>query len=154
MRRGRETLALLGLTMSVVLLINGWRRMPAVIPMHFKASGVPNGYGPKLELLIVEAIGVLVYFVLLAVGQMPQRFNLSAKTDDPDRPRQEKLAMEMVGWLRLEVAWLFAYLMWAEVEIARHAQTGLGSWVVPTVVAVAIATSGTFLLRFSRGGKG
>lgn len=153
MRRARETLALLGLLMSVALLMNGWRTMPAVIPMHFDASGTPNRYGPKLELLIVEGIGVLVYLLLLAVGQMPERFNLSAKVGDPDRPRQEMLAKEMMGWLRLEVAWLFAYLMWAEVEIARHARTGLNSWTVPAVVVMAIATSVTFLVRIFRGAK-
>jgi hypothetical protein len=114
---------------------------------------MPNAYGPKQVLLMLEVIGFLVYVGLLVVSRFPRSFNLSARVGDPDRPRQEALAVEMMGWLRLEIAWLFAYLMWGEVEIARHARVGLGSWLVPVVAIVAVATVAIFIAQIFRGAR-
>lgn len=153
MRAVRDMLAWLGLLLSVGLLIGGWKTMPAVIAVHFDASGMPNGYGSKYVLLLMVGIGVLVYLALLVGGRFPERFNLSAKVGDPDRPRQEAAAAEMVAWLRLEIAWLFAYLTWGEVEIARHARVGLGSWLMPVVAIVAVATVAMFFAQIFRGAR-
>jgi uncharacterized membrane protein len=153
MRVVREALAVLAAVGSIVLLAVNWHTIPDIVPVHFGLSGAPNRFGPKRELWLIAGIGLLVYVVLLVVGRLPRTYNLPATADDPDRARQEVLARELIAWLRLETAWIFAYVLWAMVQVAHGARTGMGIWVLPALLPTVFATCAIFLVRMFAGAK-
>jgi uncharacterized membrane protein len=151
MRVVREALALLGVAGSVLLLVVNWSSIPGVMPVHFGLNGAPNRFAPKQELWLIAGIGVAVYLVLALVSRITTGLNLPAQVGDPDRPRQEAIAHEMIAWLRLETAWIFAYVIWTEVEIAHRERAGLNDWPLVVLLATVFATCAIFLVRMFRG---
>ena len=55
--------------------------------------------------------------------------------------------MEMVGWIKAEVCWMFAYLCLAMVRNGMGLQVGLGWWFLPVTLAVVFGTCAFYLVR-------
>ncbi|NMC28218.1 MAG: DUF1648 domain-containing protein, partial [Syntrophomonadaceae bacterium] len=51
-----ELAALLGLIFQGIVLIKWWHQLPAVVPSHFGATGLPNAWGAKSSLFLLPAI--------------------------------------------------------------------------------------------------
>ncbi|MDQ2752119.1 MAG: DUF1648 domain-containing protein [Bacteroidota bacterium] len=67
----------------LILLLPGiylfliWNRLPAIVPIHFDASGKANGYGSKNDLAIINGVvtgvGTLIYLLLLNLYKIDPR---------------------------------------------------------------------------------
>ena len=143
MKAIRECVTLVGLAGPAVWLYRVWTAIPAVVPVHYGMDGAPNRFAGKGSLWALVGIAVFVYLLLLLVSRLTRWFNLPRPVGDPLRPRMEAQAVEMVGWMRLEIVWMFAFLIWAGVRVARHQAAGVGGWAwLPLVAAMLAVTRG------------
>jgi hypothetical protein len=138
MRLLRETLALAGLALQVTMVGYFWRALPPQVPMHFGISGAADDYGGKSTLLILPVATLLLYGLLTVVSLSPQRFNFPVEVTEENRDRLEAIAISMMGWLKAELTWFFAYIGWAVIRVALGQSNGLG-WAFLPVTAAAIA---------------
>ena len=53
----------------------------------------------------------------------------------------------MVGWLNVEVCWMFAYISLAMVRNGMGLQAGLGMWFLPVTLVVVLGTSAFYMVR-------
>ena len=150
MRLIRETLALAGLVLQIAILGYFWRALPQQIPKHFGATGAVDSYGDRSTLLILPAATLLMYGLLTVVSFFPQSFNYPVEVNDENRDRLETLALTMMGWLKAELTWLFAYLGWAIIRIALGHDTGLGWAFLPVTLVVVGLTIGNSIVQMRR----
>ena len=147
MKAVREVIAVAGLLFAAAVVADFYSRLPERIATHFSGSGVANGFGAKGTLWVLVAIAALLYAVLSVVGSLSRVVSLKR----PLAPEREKAvlgeSMALVGWVKVEVCWMFAYLCLAMARNGMGMQAGLGWWFLPVTLVVVLGTCGVYLVR-------
>jgi hypothetical protein len=149
----RECVALLGVVGPAIWLWLRWDAISATVPVHFGVDGAANRFAGRRALWVLVAVSALLYLLLRIAPRFKRAFNLPAPLDDPLRSRMEAASVEMLAWMRLEIAWLFASLIVSSVRIAQKMAGGLGGWAVLLPALVILPTIGIFLFRMLRMGR-
>jgi uncharacterized membrane protein len=143
----RELVALAGLVFAIAVVWDFYSRLPERIATHFNAEGMANGFGARSTLWMLVGIAVLLYATLSAVEGVRGVVNLKR----PLAPEREKLALQesmaMVGWIKAEVCWMFAYICLAMVRNGMGLQVGLGWWFLPVTLVVVFGTCAVYMGR-------
>jgi uncharacterized membrane protein len=146
----REVIALLGLLLAIAVVADFYSRLPERIATHFNAEGVANGFGGRATLWLLVGIALLLYVTLSAIERIPRVVNLKK----PLAPEREKVvlaeSMAMVGWIKVEICWMFAYICLAMVRNGMGLQVGLGRWFLPVTLVVVLGTTAVYLGRIFR----
>jgi len=141
----RELIALAGLVFAWAVVADFYSRLPVRIATHFNEAGVANGFGARSTLWVLVGIALLLYATLSAISWAP--WNVSLKVG----PEQERTvlaeAVAMVGWVKVEMCWMFAYLCLAMVRNGMGLQVGLGVWFLPVTLVVVLGTCVVYLMR-------
>ena len=135
--------------------IYGPEPLPERIPTHFNASGQANGWGPPSSLWLLPIVAVGVYALISVVALFPASFNFPVRSTAINRPRLEALTLQMIAWLKVELACLFLYIQWSIIESVRSGQGRLSPLIVPLfLVAVFgnIVFHAVAVFRTARGG--
>lgn len=147
MKSIRELIAMAGLVFSAAVVADFYSRLPERIATHFNGAGVANGFGARSTLWVLVGIAVLLYSTLSVINVVPPIVNLKR----PLAPEREKVvlaeSMAMVGWIKAEVCWMFAYICLAMVRNGMGLQVGLGWWFLPVTLAVVLGTCVVYLVR-------
>jgi uncharacterized membrane protein len=143
----RELVALAGLVFAVAVVWDFYSRLPERIATHFNAEGMANGFGARSTLWVLVGIAVLLYVTLSAIEGVRGVVNLKR----PLAPDREKIALQesmaMVGWIKAEVCWMFAYICLAMVRNGMGLQVGLGWWFLPVTLVVVFGTCAVYMRR-------
>ena len=150
MRLIQEALALAGLVLQMVLVGTYWHVLPSQVPMHFDARGAVDSYGDKSTLLILAGVTAGLYVLLTVVSFFPRYFNYSVEVTPGNRGRLETIATEMLGWMKAEFTWLFAYIAWATIRVATGRAAGLGWAFLPVMLAVIGVTIASAIVLMRR----
>ncbi|MGA8042149.1 MAG: DUF1648 domain-containing protein [Terracidiphilus sp.] len=124
--------------------------LPERIPTHFDAAGNANGWGSPAMLLLLPVIGAGVYLAMGVVARFPGAFNYPVQVRPEFRERAQELTLEMIAWLRAELACLFLVLQWMIIEAARSGQGKAFPLVMPPFLVVVLGTIGWFVLALVR----
>jgi uncharacterized membrane protein len=143
----REGFALLGLVFTVAVVADFYSRLPAQIATHFNGAGVANGFGARSTLWVLVVVAILLYGLLSAVNFMQPMVN-SLKPLAPVRKRAVWAdVLAMVGWVKAEMVWVFAYLCLVMVRSGMGMELGVERAFLPVMMAVAGITCGFYLAR-------
>ena len=140
MKTYRDLVTWLGLLWQALYLYHVWHSLPASLPSHFGLNGAPDRFAPRSLPWVLFGACVLLTIFLSAIERYPQAFNLPSQREDPDRPRQEAIARDLLGWIRLEIVLLFCFIIWSIVNVAQHKIAGLGVWFPLITVGVVALT--------------
>ncbi|MDX1314766.1 MAG: DUF1648 domain-containing protein [Eudoraea sp.] len=113
------------LLMAFVVLGSYYGSLPKIIPIHFNAQGIADGFGNKSTLWVVP---VLAFLMCLGLFQL----NRSLPKIKPNIENKEYITLTRVNSiLSLLVALSFSYITIRSVYIATTGSGGLGSWFLP-----------------------
>jgi uncharacterized membrane protein len=141
----RELIALAGLVFAALVVADFYTRLPERIATHFNEAGVANGFGARSTLWVLVGIALLLYATLSAISWAPWKVSLKV---GPERERIVLAeAVAMVGWVKVEMCWMFAYLCLAMVRNGMGLQVGLGAWFLPVTLVVVLGTCAVYLVR-------
>ncbi|MGA9669384.1 MAG: DUF1648 domain-containing protein [Terracidiphilus sp.] len=142
----RKNLEIVGLVVLAVLCWITWQalygpdRLPDRVPTHFDAAGTPNGWGPPSTLLLLPIVAVGVYCLITLVALFPSAFNYPVRITLENRLRLQTLSLQMVAWLKFDLACLFTWLQWSILNTVRNGQGRLSPWIVPFFLVVVFGT--------------
>jgi uncharacterized membrane protein len=143
-------IALAGLVFAAAVVGDFYSRLPERIATHFNGAGVANGFGGRGTLWVLVGIAFLLYATLSVIDFVPGVVSLRRPLD----PAREKIVWDetaaMVGWIKAEVCWMFAYLCLAMVRNGMGMQVGLGRWFLPVTLVVVFGTTAVYLGRIFR----
>ena len=150
MKTVRELIAMAGLVFAVAVVADFYSRLPERIATHFNAEGVANGFGARGTLWVLVGIALFLYLTLSVINFVPRVVNVKR----PLAPQRERVAlsesMALVGWVKAEVCWMFAYICLAMVRNGMGLQVGLGWWFLPATLVVVLGTCVFYLVRIFR----
>jgi hypothetical protein len=151
-RRFPEAFAFVVLLANAVLILASYHSLPAIVPMHFGATGEPGNYGPKWTVWMTFAFGAFMYIFLSAIARVPIQYaNLPVKLTDGNRGRMTLLVREMTSWIK---AWTQVISYALSVMVILAASTP-GPQFALTIVEYAatlaiLATCGIYIIRIRR----
>jgi len=145
-----DGLALGGVLLNCLIITVGWLSLPASVPSHFGFSGTPTTWSGRAVLWLLPSVSLLIFTGLTVLGRYPHVFNYPWPITTKNADRQYRLARLLLGWVKLEVVWLFAYITAGLVEVAKGRASGLGAWLAPVVTVVLLGTIGACLLKAYR----
>ena len=136
-----EYVALVALFLMGLITYEGLQVLPARIPTHFGASGLPDGWGPKSTFFLLPAIGLVLYLGITLAQRFPRRFNYPARLTEENRERLASLMLALLRWTKCEILALFGYLQLVTVLVATRRASGLGVIPMFTFIGVLLSTS-------------
>ena len=142
----RRNLEIVGLALLAVLCwitiraLHGPDPLPARIPTHFDMSGNPNGWGSPATLWFLPAMAAAIYGLITVVSFFPSAFNYPVPVTPENRPRLQTLSLQMVAWLKVELAFLFTLLQWFILAAVRSGHGHLSVWIVPLFLVLVFGT--------------
>jgi uncharacterized membrane protein len=150
LRTVRELIAALGVMCSIWVATEFYSRLPERIATHFNAAGVAYGFGARSTIWVLVGVAVWSYGMLSIINFLPGTVNLGRRLS----PEQERMVWQtllaMVGWLKAEMAWLVAYLVFAMARNGLGRQTGIGKAFSPVLLVVIVGTCGFYLAKIFR----
>lgn len=130
---------------GVVLL--SWPELPDTIPVHFNAAGEPDGWGSKITLFFLPAIGTFLFAVLTVLSRFPHVYNYPCSITPENARTQYSLARTMIVGLKAELVGLFLYLEWTIVNSGIGNGEGPGLWFLPVFLLVLFGTISYYLVK-------
>lgn len=139
-----------GLILMVSCLVYFWPLLPETIPTHFGFSGAPDDWGSKNTLFLLPGLGLILYISLTVVGFFPHTYNYLWAITEKNARLQYKLAKALMGWLKVEIIWLFLYITWKTILVSLGRSAGLGIVFLPIFMAVTFGTLGIYFYLSAR----
>jgi uncharacterized membrane protein len=127
---------------SIIILLAIWifvvvvyAQLPNTIPIHFGASGKPDGYGGKSFLFLLPAIATILFVLLSALNKFPHVFNYAQSITAANAYKLYSSATRMLRWVSLAVVILIGYIVVLIYLNIIGLANGLGIWFVPIIIA-------------------
>lgn len=156
LRKSLEVIGLGALTLLVWVTwsaLAGTSPLPDRIPTHFGMDGNPNGWGSPVALLLLPVIALAVYLLITVVSRFPAAFNYPVRVTAENRARLQEVTLNMVTWMKTELACLFAWLQWSIIQMIRSGHGRLSPVLVPGFLAVVFGTIGWHLVALVRAAR-
>jgi uncharacterized membrane protein len=153
MRKFIEGVGLIALAVLVWITYQafaGPERLPDRIPVHFDINGNANGWGSPAMLLLLPVIAVGLYLAMSVTSRFPMAFHYPVQVTRVNLPRVQALTIDMVTWIKTELACLFAALQWWMIQAARTGDGRLPPLLVPGFLIVVFGTVGWFIVAMIR----
>jgi uncharacterized membrane protein len=128
------------LVASALFVIDAWDSLPGTVYTHFDGAGVADGTGPKATIAIMPSLGFVLWAVLGFAISRPRTFNYPVIITPANAQAQYEIAVNLLQWVRMEVAVLMAYLGWGMVVAVRHG-TALPFGSLPMYAGLALTVT-------------
>lgn len=155
----RKTLELIGLMALVLLFWMAWTALygvnplPERVPTHFDAAGNANGWGSPKGLLLFPFMAALLYLLMSLVMRFPATFHYPVRVTPRTVLLLQEVTLDMVAWLKTELACLFALLLWVFIHSARTGDGHIFSIIMPFFIATIFVTIGWHWIAMFRAAR-
>ena len=153
MRKTQESVALLLLVFTWAVTaraIVGRNPLPARIATHFNAAGQPDGWGTPGMLWLMPIVAAVIFTLMTLVGRYPGAFNFPMRTTAAGRRQLEIIALNLIGWLKVEIVGLFAWIQYETIRFARRGQGTLPALFLPAVLVGVFGTIAWHIVAMRR----
>jgi hypothetical protein len=154
----RILLQAISLTALAILLWVTWSalygptHLTGRIPTHFGLDGQPNAWGDPKMLLMLPAVALCLYLLMTIASRFPSAFNYPVRVTAQNRPRLQRIALNMIAWLTAETVSLFATLQYFIVQAVRTQQNALPPWLMLMAIVVIFFTMAMHIAAMRRAG--
>ncbi len=142
-----EMLAILGLITLVSIPIVYYLDLPSQIPIHYDAQGVVDTYGDKILLLVLTAIGTVLFLLLTFLNTRPHKFSYPTKITSNNAFVQYRLATRLIRFLKTISMLAFAFISYQTVDTALGLANGLGTWFLPVLLIFIFGSLLYYIIR-------
>jgi uncharacterized membrane protein len=142
--------ALAGALFACAYLMAEYPGLPEKVPMHAGMSGRPDAWAGKVSLIPLALVSVFFFIILELLKRVHHQYNYPRPITPANAGRLYQLGRELMGWVQAEIVWLFAYLLYAFIQIAQGAMPGLGQYFFLVVIGPLLLTTVVYYFRMRR----
>ena len=96
-----------------------FKDLPAEIPIHYNAKGIPDGFDTRIHILGLPIIASVLFGLLNGLQK---------------RTRIQQIERQLLQWMQLLILVIFTYIQLQTFFVAVNKSDGLGSWFLPAVM--------------------
>lgn len=142
-----EILGIIGLAALIIAPLLFYSELPDKIPMHYNATGEPDGFGGKFILWLLPLVGLFLYLGLTWLNRFPHVFNYPIQISEENAERQYKNSVRMIKTLNALITLSFAYMTWATINTAMGKMDGLGGLFLPIFLTITSGSLAYFIIK-------
>ena len=101
-----------------------FKDLPAEIPIHYNAKGMPDGFGTRIHIWGLPIIASLLFALLNGLQK---------------RKGIQQIEKQLLQWMQLLILGIFTYIQIQTFFVAVNKSDGLGSWFLPLTIFGFIA---------------
>ncbi|GLC89504.1 DUF1648 domain-containing protein [Lysinibacillus piscis] len=120
--------------LSILYMIYMWEDLPTNIPMHFDGAGEVDRWGSKWQLLILPAIGLILWVMMALFEKMPHIHNYPERLNEKNVERFYLNSRKLLNEVKNFCLILFAGISVQTIRIAMEKTDSLGWWFLPIVI--------------------
>ncbi len=141
-----------GFTLALIwiLTILNYAHLPESIPTHFNASGQVDDYGNKGSILLLPAIGTLIFAGITFLVRIPHIFNYPVTITEENAERQYRNAARLMRYMKFIVVFTFLIIQFRTIETAEGVAEGLGRWFLPLAVGITFIPLALYIVHAVR----
>ena len=139
-----EAAAIVGLIYLWGFTVSIFSHLPEVIPVHFDAMGVPDGWGHKSTLFVLPAVGTLC-FILLSIIPRFKKFNYPFKITPQNEAIQYEYALRLLRIVKVVVLLICITLVHAIYNAITSEDPISYTWLLPTILLSVFIPIGIYL---------
>jgi len=124
-----------------------YQDLPESVPMHFDASGQPDRFGDKAELIMLPALATLMYGFMFVLSKFPRQLNYPVQITPENAAQQYRLGLRLIGWLQFSIPLLFGVGMLEIMSISLGQGAQLGSLFLPLMVGLVLLPVAYFVWK-------
>ena len=128
---------------SFLLLILIWAftifsfiKLPDIVPIHFDASGRPDGYGNKWTLFVLPFIASIVFAGLTYLNKYPWVFNYMVKITVENAESQYSSSTRMLRVIKCSIMLVFCLIALYSYWTAYGKTEAPGWWFLPLIMGI------------------
>lgn len=118
--------------------IISYSALPDNIPVHYNELGFPNSYGSKDTIWLIPSIVTVVVVALFFLNKYPHLFNYAVNITEENALKQYRLSNRLLRVISMNVAAMFSYIVYKEVDGAKTGFSQLDWWFIPLLMASLI----------------
>ncbi|MHB1682545.1 MAG: DUF1648 domain-containing protein [Bacilli bacterium] len=133
--------------------IHEWTILPKNIPTHFSASGKPDQWGGKVNIIPLPILSLLFFAGSVILSRIPWMFNYPVQLTPHNTAKlygYGRLFMSIGG---VEIASVLFSLQLGLIRNSLGLQRGLGSLSLAIIIGISILTFIVFLVAIFSGSK-
>ena len=137
--------AALALLIGIPLVYYG--QLPDEIPRHFNGTGTPDAYGGKSALILLPAVGALLFVGVTFLERIPHHYNYPKEVTEENAEPMYTSAVRLMRSLKMVITGGFAYIVWRTIQTALGQAEGLGPAFMPIFLGLTFGLTGYFTYR-------
>ncbi len=134
----------IGLWLSAVIV---YLLLPNIIPIHYNASGVPNNFGSKTNLLLLPAIGTVIFLLINKLNKHPEIFNYPYELTKENMPELYTNTTRVLRLLKLAILIIFTAIIVLTYLTATGTIQGLGIWFLPLIFLLTLSPTVYYIFK-------
>ncbi|MEZ7873800.1 MAG: DUF1648 domain-containing protein [Bacteroidales bacterium] len=138
-----EIIGWLALLTVWALTITSYSDLPDIIPTHYNGAGEIDGFGSKVNILILPLIATFFFVGITILNKFPHIFNYPRKINKDNALRQYTYMTKMNRYLKLVFVIVFGLLAYKTIQNTG----GLGSWFLPLTMGLFIIPMTYFVVK-------
>ena len=145
-----EIIAALGIVSSVTAIVQAWSALPNLIPIHFGLFGKPDFWLSKGSIIVLPFINFVLNAWLTLSSAHPRGFRYPWPVTDQNLMRQYRIARSLLLWMKVEIAWLVAFVVWQIIRVALRETERLNITFFLAMLFIVLGTVGWHLYQAAR----
>jgi uncharacterized membrane protein len=129
-----------------VLTITSYSNLPDTIPTHYNFGGKADGFGGKINILILPLIASFLFVVVTIANRFPHIFNYPTKITEENAFRQYTNMTKMNRYAKLILVLIFGLVEYKTVKSIN----GLGVWFLPLTMSLIFIPLTYFIIKSFR----
>jgi uncharacterized membrane protein len=130
-----------------IYVIVKYPQLPEIIPTHYGADGLVDGYGDKWSIFMLPAITSIIIVLFNILNRYPHKFNYLTTITKENAEKQYQQSTRILRILQFNISLLFSYIVYKSVRGALTNYSSLEWWFLPVLLISMIAP--TFYMVFS-----
>jgi uncharacterized membrane protein len=132
------------------LTITNYKSLPDIIPTHYNAAGIADGFGKKWMILTLPLVATVLFTGLTILNKFPHIFNYPNYITTENALIQYTNATKLIRFLKLSIVVIFGLISYQTIRHANGQTEGLGMWFLPVTMGLIFSPIIYFLIQSSR----
>ncbi|MCY6371404.1 DUF1648 domain-containing protein [Clostridium ganghwense] len=146
-----ETLAFLGLTLSLVYAIKYYPALPSKIPNHYTSSGLIEDYMSKNIIIIMTCLNIGMYLLLTLLKKHPNWCNSPVEVTEKNKKELYTIDLWFVSLLKLNIVWIFTFSILSIINNALENKSALQPIIIMLIITFIVIA--VFVIKMTNTAK-
>jgi len=145
-----ELIGWFALLTTWIVVVSSYSNLPDTIPIHYNAVGKADGFGNKINILILPLVATILFVGMTVANKFPHIFNYPVKITEENAFRQYTNATRMMRFLKLILVVIFGLIAFKTTQSTSGNSSELGIWLLPLILCLTFIPLTFFIIKSFR----